>query len=157
MKYERVEEAKFVMVSVFPVWFSTAFRVSKFDAVEVAPIVRTERTSAEVVPMATLSVTVCNLTRVPSSCHPETLEAFTAPQITLPEESVFRAFELEQLWIVEILKPPPETISPFSIVEVAPPATNNCPLMENVSPGVEVPTPIRPFLRMARAGEVLVE
>ena len=70
--------------------------------VEVAATVRTALTSAEVVPTATLSVRVWRRTKVPSSWKPETLEAEIAPQRMLPDESVVKALEEEQVGMVVI-------------------------------------------------------
>ena len=97
-----------------------ARRLRRFAVVEVAATVRTALTSAEVVPTATLSVSVWRRTKVPSSWNPETLEAEIAEQKTLPEASVVRAEEEEQVGMVEIWMPPPATISPEARVEVAP-------------------------------------
>ena len=94
-----------------------------FAVVEVAATVKTALVSAEVVPTATLSVRVWSLTNVPWSWNPETLEAEIAPQITLPEESVVRAFEEEQVGMVEIRRPPPLICKPPAKVEVAFPST----------------------------------
>ena len=70
-----VEEEMFWTMSGDPVCPASMRKVRMFDWVEVAPIVRTEETSAVLVPIATLSVKVWGLTRVPSSWNPETLEA----------------------------------------------------------------------------------
>ena len=83
-------------------------------------MVRTALTSAEVVPMATLSVWVWRRTKIPSSWNPETLEAEMAEQKMLPNESVVRAEEEEQVGMVEIWMLPPATMSPEARVEVAP-------------------------------------
>ena len=87
-----------------------------FAVVEVAATVRTERTSAEVVPTAVLSVRVWSRTRVPSSCHPETLEAVIPWQMMLPDESVVKALEPLQVAMVEILSPPATTSSPRRVL-----------------------------------------
>ena len=123
-------------------------KVKMFDWVEVAPIVRTELTSAVVVPIATLSVKVWGRTNVPSSWNPETLEAEMPVHWRLPEESVVRALEPEQVVMVEILRSPPAMTSPEFKVEVAPvfdwkifppemvspEAEESPPLVETVSP-----------------------
>ena len=88
--------------------------------VEVAATVRTALTSAEVVPTATLSVRVWRRTKVPSSWKPETLEAEIAEQRMLPDESVVKALEEEQVGMVVIWMPPPATIRPLANVLVAP-------------------------------------
>ena len=97
-----------------------SLRVKRLEVVEVAATVNTERTSAEVVPIAMLSVKVWRRTRIPSSWKPETLEAEIAEQRMLPEASVVRAEEEEQVGMVVIWIPPPATMSPEARVEVAP-------------------------------------
>ena len=96
-----------------------SLRVKRLEVVEVAATVNTERTSAEVVPKATLSVKVWRRTKVPSSWKPDRF-CVEVPQSMLPEESVVRAEVPEQVWMVEILMSPPETIRPEARVEVAP-------------------------------------
>ena len=112
--------ATLVIVNALPVWPVRARKVRRSAVVEVAPTVKTALASAEEVPTAVMSVKVWSLTKVPSSCQPETLEAEAeiAPQITLPEASVVKAFELEQVGMVVICIPPPETMSPEARVEV---------------------------------------
>jgi hypothetical protein len=61
----------------FPVCPPVMRRVRRLEVEEVAATVRTDLTSAVVVPIATLSVMVCSLTNVPSSCQPDTLEPVT--------------------------------------------------------------------------------
>ena len=95
-------------------------KVKMLEVVEVAATVRTELTSAVVVPIATLSVRVWRRTNVPSSCHPEMLEAEMPVHWRLPEESVVRALEPEQVVMVEILRSPPAMTRPEERVEVAP-------------------------------------
>ena len=88
--------------------------------VEVAATVRTERTSAEVVPIETLSLSVVSLTKVPSSVQPDGVppELSSVPQIRLPEESVCRRLVAPEQLRVEILAPPPEITRPEARVEV---------------------------------------
>ena len=81
-----------------------------------AAIVVWEFEATVVVPMASQSELVVSLTIVPSSVNPETLEAEIAPQIMFPEESVVRALEEEQVWTVEILRPPARTSSPRKVL-----------------------------------------
>ena len=88
-KVKRVVEAEFCTRKASPVWPKSVRKVRLVAVVEVAPIVATLRTSAEVVPTPRLSVTVVSLTKVPSSVKPEVLpESASVPQIRLPEESV---------------------------------------------------------------------
>ena len=120
MIYRRVEEAAFWTERAFWVVVPRSLRVKRLEVVEVAATVRTERTSAEVVPIATLSVWVWRRTKVPSSWKPETLVAEIAEQMMLPDPSVVKALEEEQVGMVEIWMPPPATIRPEASVEVAP-------------------------------------
>jgi hypothetical protein len=95
-------------------------RVSKFAVVEVAPTVRTLLTSAEVVPMETLSVLVVSLTKVPSSLQPDIFPvSASAPQTIFPEASVSKVEAPLQLRIVPIWIPPAETMTPPAREEVA--------------------------------------
>ena len=63
--------------------------VRMLEVLEVAATVRTERTSAVVVPMATLSVRVVKRTSVPVSVHPPAEEGVEF-QERMPEPSVWR-------------------------------------------------------------------
>ena len=65
------------------------FKVRMFDVEEVAATVRTERTSAVVVPIDTLSSWVVRRMRVPSSVHPAA-EGMEVVQERVPEPSVCR-------------------------------------------------------------------
>ena len=65
------------------------FNVRMLEVEEVAEIVRTERTSAEVVPMATLSVRVVRRMRVPVSVQPPAEEGVVF-QERVPDPSVCR-------------------------------------------------------------------
>ena len=91
-----------VKVKASPVCPVKARRLRRFAVVEVAPMVRTALTSAEVVPTATLSVSVWRRTKIPSSWNPETLVAEIAEQKMLPDESVVKALEEEQVGMVVI-------------------------------------------------------
>ena len=104
-----------VRVRASPVWFVKALRFRRLAVVEVAATVRTERTSAEVVPTARLSVRVCNRTRVPSSWNPERLRV-PAWQMMLPDESVVKALEPEQVGRVVTRSPPARTSSPLNVL-----------------------------------------
>lgn len=96
-------------------------RVSKLAVVEVAATVSTDLTSAEVVPIARLSVNVVNIIRVPSSVNPEVpVPPPSDPQINPPLASVSI---VSQLTKVGTLIPPPEIIKPPEMVEVAEPVT----------------------------------
>ena len=117
-------------------------KVKMFDWVEVAATVRTEDTSAVVVPIATLSERVWRRTRVPSSCHPETLEAEMPVHWRLPEESVVRALEPEHVVMVEILRSPPAMTRPEFKVEVAPVFDWKIFPPETVSPEAEESPPL---------------
>ena len=110
----------FETVNASPVCPTKALRFRMFAVVEVAATVKTALVSAEVVPTATLSVKVWRRTKVPSSWKPETLEAEIAPQMMLPEASVVKALEEEQVGMVVIWMLPPATIRPEAKVEVAP-------------------------------------
>ena len=134
MIYRRVEEAAFWTERAFWVVVPRSLRVKRLEVVEVAATVRTERTSAEVVPIATLSVKVWRRTKVPSSWKPETLEAEIREQMMLPEESVVRAEEEEQVGMVVIWMPPPATMSPEANVLVAPVL-----VCEKLPPEMEMP------------------
>ena len=63
------------------------FKVRMFEVEEVAATVRTERTSAVVVPIDTLSSWVVRRMRVPSSVHPAA-EGMEVVQERVPEPSV---------------------------------------------------------------------
>ena len=96
MIYRRVEEAAFWTERAFWVVVPRSLRVKRLEVVEVAATVRTERTSAEVVPTATLSVSAVSLTKVPASVHPPPDELGEA-HVKLPEPSVCKKspFEIE--------------------------------------------------------------
>ena len=68
---------------------TNVLRVRMLEVEEVAATVNTERTSAVVVPIATLSVRVVSLTKVPVSVHPPADEG-VAFQESVPEPSVCR-------------------------------------------------------------------
>ena len=108
-----------------PVWEAKVFKVRFVAVVEVAAIVATLRTSALVVPMPRLSVTVVSLTSVPSSVNPETLPVSASdPQNTFPEESVSSTPLPVQERMVAIWSPPVCTWSPPRMVEEAVPETS---------------------------------
>lgn len=65
------------------------FKVKMLEVLEVAAIVKTERTSAVVVPIATLSVRVVRRTRVPVSVQPPA-EGREVDQERVPDPSVWR-------------------------------------------------------------------
>ena len=125
-------------------------RVKRLEVVVVAAIVVWEFEATVVVPMASQSELVVSLTIVPSSVNPETLEAEIAPQIMFPEESVVRALEEEQVWTVEILRPPARTSSPrkvlvavlvckiFPPVIVSPEAEESPPAVSTLIPPAKV-------------------
>ena len=126
-----------------------SLRVKRLEVVEVAATVRTERTSAEVVPKATLSVKVWRRTKVPSSWNPDRFWV-EDPQSMLPELSVVRAEAPEQLWTVDTLRPPAMTSRPRRVfvaelvckmlppVIVSPEAEESPPLVETEIPPAKV-------------------
>ena len=113
---KRVEEEMFWRMNGLPVCPERVFSVRMLAVLDVAAMVTIDLASGVVVPIPTLSVWVVRRTRVPSSVHPETLEAEIAPQITLPEESVVRALEEEHVPTVDILNPPAMTSSPLKVL-----------------------------------------
>ena len=140
-----VEEEIFWTMSGDPVCPERILRVKRFDWVEVAPMVSIEETSAEDVPTAILSVKVWGRTRVPSSWNPETLDAEMPVHWRLPEESVVRALEPEQVAMVEILRSPPAMTRPELRVEVAVVFDWKIFPPEMVSPEAEESPPLVPI------------
>src|SRR3989344_8490247 len=83
---KRVEEAESVTMKGLPVCPVWSLRVKRLAVVEVAPMVRTERTSGVEVPMPTLSVAAVSRTVVPSSVKPALLPQVA--QLKAPAPSV---------------------------------------------------------------------
>ena len=154
-------DPEFVMTKgspVCPVW---SFKVRRRAVVEVAPIVATERTSAEVVPTPRVSVTVVSRTRVPSSVKPEVLPASaSAPQMRLPEVSVSSVLHETR---VAIRKPPVSAARPPRTVDVAVPATRRVEEAWSSPPTLKAPVAVedacetKPAARVARPEAVNVE
>jgi hypothetical protein len=120
------------------------------DGVVVAPTVRTLLTSAEVVPIATLSVWVVSLTNVPSSVQPEAPPPESSvSQMMFPDASVARARVLLQLSTVDSCTPPALTSIPPAKVEVPVPWEMICPPVKTrplaeASPPAKSPDDIPP-------------
>jgi hypothetical protein len=117
LREKTVVEEMFWTTNGFPLCPPVIRRVRRFAVVEVAPMVRTDLTSAEVVPMDTLSVWVINLTNVPSSVQPDMFPvSASVPQTMFPEESVSRVEAPLQFKIVDILSPPAATSNPLRVL-----------------------------------------
>ena len=89
-----VVEAIFCTTKGSPVCPESILKVKRFDWVVVAPIVTIDLTSAEVVPIPTLSFCAVSLTRVPSSVQPPPEEEGEA-QLRLPDPSVCRKVDAD--------------------------------------------------------------
>ena len=99
-----------------------------------AATVKTERTSAEVVPTATLSVRVWRRTRVPSSWKPETLPvSASVPQTMSPFALVSKAPDPVQEIMFLVLIPPATTMPPAKVEEAVEALTSNAP------PSIDMP------------------
>ena len=115
-----VVEAAFCTERAEPVCPVSVFKTRLVAAVEVAAIVATEVTSAEVVPTERLSERVVRWTRVPASVKPVFVSA-SVPQKMFPEESVSSAWEQERM--VAIWAPPVCIWRPPRKVDEAEPET----------------------------------